>query len=252
MLFRCLREKMPKLYSDFINMVPFGEYTNPKHGPMNMATHMPEGSVPPDLGPKSYIAYGRTSERGPGDSVTRLHLDLADAVNVLMHSVDAFNEEKEGAGAVWHLFRREDRRGLEDFLMRNQAKLHYARCGDRLSQATVAHPIHDQVFMLTSEDLAQLQKEESVQPWTIEQNDHEAIFVPGGVAHQVRNRRSCIKVALDYVSPESSCVSCDDNVRDFAKLRRSEGLQGRMMASAAARNAMAVLKAERCGNESDG
>jgi hypothetical protein len=62
------------------------EFTNPLNGPMNLATYLPNHFVPPDLGPKSYIAYGSKTENPPHDSVTRMHEDLCDAVNVLLYA----------------------------------------------------------------------------------------------------------------------------------------------------------------------
>ena len=62
------------------------EFTNPRNGPMNLATYLPNHFVPPDLGPKSYIAYGSKTENPPHDSVTRMHEDLCDAVNVLLYA----------------------------------------------------------------------------------------------------------------------------------------------------------------------
>jgi hypothetical protein len=143
---------------DFLEMVPLKEYTQ-QAGPLNLAAALPPSAIKPDLGPKSYIAYGRcaaaccfavllcacynhcssdcrlahvpcecawghgafaccggpastapsphtavlsAAERcageyylllwrreleleGEGDSVTKLHCDLSDAVNVLCH-----------------------------------------------------------------------------------------------------------------------------------------------------------------------
>lgn len=51
---------------------------------LNLATTLSQKCVPTDLGPKCYIALGRPEERGPGDSVTRCHLDMSDAINVML------------------------------------------------------------------------------------------------------------------------------------------------------------------------
>ena len=53
-------------------------------------------------------------------------------------------------------------------------------------------------------DLAALAKDTGIKPWTFDQREGDAVFVPAGCAHQVRNLRSCLKVALDFVSPESA------------------------------------------------
>ena len=38
--------------------------------------------------------------------------------------------------------------------------------------------------------------------WPIVQCEGDAVFIPAGAPHQVRNLQSCIKIAEDYVSPE--------------------------------------------------
>lgn len=76
------------------------EYTNPRAGVLNLAVGLPASYVPPDLGPKSYIAYGKQSESPPHDSVTRLHEDMSDAVNVMLYSVDAQPAAQRASPAV--------------------------------------------------------------------------------------------------------------------------------------------------------
>lgn len=39
-------------------MLPMPEYSHPK-GPLNLVSYLRDNSVKPDLGPKSYVAFGR-------------------------------------------------------------------------------------------------------------------------------------------------------------------------------------------------
>ncbi|CAN6817555.1 unnamed protein product [Brassica oleracea] len=68
---------------------------------------------------------------------------------------------------------------------------------------SVIHPIHDQSIFVNESQKKQLKKEFDIEPWTFEQHLGEAVFIPSGCPHQVRNIQSCIKVALDFVAPES-------------------------------------------------
>lgn len=70
-------------------MLPMKQYTLPLLGqaPLNLATALLPSDNPTDLGPKTYIAYGRIQEStGEGDSTTKLHEDMSDAVNICCHS----------------------------------------------------------------------------------------------------------------------------------------------------------------------
>ncbi|KAF7132499.1 hypothetical protein RHSIM_Rhsim09G0070900 [Rhododendron simsii] len=83
-----LEERLPRHAAEFINFLPFKEYTHPHNGFLNLAVKLPSTTLKPDLGPKTYIAYGFPHELGRGDSVTKLHCNMSDAVNVLTHAIE--------------------------------------------------------------------------------------------------------------------------------------------------------------------
>jgi hypothetical protein len=61
--------------------------TNPRLGwaSQNLASMLLFEDNPTDLGPKCYLAYGRQREAdAEGDSVTKLHKDMTDAINILV------------------------------------------------------------------------------------------------------------------------------------------------------------------------
>lgn len=73
---------LPRHGAEFIQALPFKEYTHPRHGVLNLAAKWPAKLLKPDLGPKTYIAYGLREELGRGDSVTKLHCNVSDAVHL--------------------------------------------------------------------------------------------------------------------------------------------------------------------------
>ncbi|XP_038688645.1 lysine-specific demethylase JMJ25-like [Tripterygium wilfordii] len=261
-------EVLPRHDAEFKCCIPFKEYTHPKKGVLNLAITLPKKSLKPDMGPKTYIAYGVAQELGRGDSVTKLHCDMSDAVNVLTHTAEVTFSPKELAkikqlknqhfghdqreifgktgalddkgggcghssendmdssndggklvgdesnegGALWDIFRRQDVPKLLDYLNNHFREFRHTYC---LPVQKVYHPIHDQTFYLTLEHKRKLKEEYGIEPWSFVQKLGDAVFIPAGCPHQVRNLKSCIKVAMDYVSPEnvSECIRLTEEFR---------------------------------------
>ncbi|KAL7000123.1 hypothetical protein U1Q18_001274, partial [Sarracenia purpurea var. burkii] len=60
---------------------------------------------------------------------------------------------------------------------------------------------------------------QGIEPWTFQQHLGEAVFIPAGCLHQVRNLKSCTKVAVDFVSPENvhECIRLTEEFRRLPK-----------------------------------
>ncbi|CAJ2630929.1 unnamed protein product [Trifolium pratense] len=251
-------ESLPRHLAEFISSLPFKEYTNPFKGVLNLAVKLPDGVLKPDMGPKTYIAYGFDQELGRGDSVTKLHCDMSDAVNVLTHiakveldsdSIEAIKkltqkhlkrdkrelhlhgDNQDGEtnvgvldnslscgdsldGALWDIFRREDVPKLEEYLKKHFREFRHVHYSP-LKQ--VIHPVHDQTFYLTPEHKRKLKEEYGIESWTFIQKLGDAVFIPAGCPHQVRNLKSCTKVGFDFVSPEN-VGECFRLTEEFRKL----------------------------------
>ncbi|GMN52532.1 hypothetical protein TIFTF001_021675 [Ficus carica] len=250
-------ERLPRHNAEFISCLPFKEYTHPLSGFLNLAVKLPKKSLKPDLGPKTYIAYGVQQELGRGDSVTKLHCDMSDAVNILTHTAEVTftpeqlatiedlkkehgkqdqtesfgsgvasgceqkdkkfswvnsqkkQEENFGpdescatieqshdcgnmlesldtaeGGALWDIFRREDVPKLQEYLKKHFREFRHTYCCP-LEQ--VIHPIHDQSMYLTMEHKRKLKEEFGIEPWSFVQKLGDAVFIPAGCPHQVRN-----------------------------------------------------------------
>ncbi|CAN8237695.1 unnamed protein product [Cochlearia groenlandica] len=398
-------KRLPRHNAEFIAALPISDYSDPKSGILNLATRLPETSLKPDLGPKTYIAYGFPEELDRGDSVTKLHCDVSDAVNIMTHTakvdippeqyksikviqkqyaeaksqkqnggqgtkaseleskqlkivdedesilvdpkenlkaLNKCNSDLEGhglndktdlsnrasgsreddktfdskgdstnietadpmegsstsypchdskadaglisqknvtltnesvadknhddiclkteklssnvereediqlqpmktsvksmgetkldipenersedahGGAVWDIFRREDVPKLMQYLENH--KHEFCHFKDKPLDFVI-HPIHDQTMFLNESHKKQLKEEFDIEPWTFEQHLGEAVFIPAGCPHQVRNRQSCIKVALDFVAPESA-EECLRLTQEFRRLPKSHG-----------------------------
>ncbi|XVE77455.1 hypothetical protein DITRI_Ditri13aG0064100 [Diplodiscus trichospermus] len=313
-------ECLPRHHAEFLCCLPFKEYTHHQSGLLNLATKLPKNSLKPDMGPKTYIAYGVAQELGRGDSVTKLHCDMSDAVNVLTHTTevklkpekldiieklkqkhhaqdqkeifgmdikvgrrklrgfcDIATSDKEPsnevdhqedvgqqndqdfhsrlnysssireseleesgevhqenfmenggfleiyankfegsevneAGAIWDIFWRQDVPKLKDYLKKHFKEFRHIYC---CPVPKIVDPVHDQTIFLTLEHKKKLKEEYGIEPWTFIQKLGEAVFIPAGCPHQVRNIKSCIKVALDFVSPENTgeCIRLTEEFR---------------------------------------
>ncbi|KAJ3411283.1 hypothetical protein HDV05_002429 [Chytridiales sp. JEL 0842] len=204
--------KFPLHFADFYKMVPFAKYTA-RNGSLNIAARLDEIYLPPDLGPKMYIAYGSSDDAGPrGFGTTPMHLDMADAVNIMMYSSSspATSFENAKPAAIWHIYPYEALPRIHAFLQKLSAER---------NEPLSVNPIHDQRFYLSSDFRTRLWKEHGVVGWTIPQNPGEAIYVPAGCVHQVCNYSDCIKVAADYVSPDhvGACLDVTGQFRVLEK-----------------------------------
>ncbi|XP_059292802.1 lysine-specific demethylase JMJ26-like isoform X3 [Lycium ferocissimum] len=124
---------------------------------------------------------------------------------------------REDSGALWDVFRRQDVPKLEEYLRKHFREFRHTY-GSPLPQ--VIHPIHDQTFYLSTEHKRRLKKEYGIEPWTFVQKLGEAVFVPAGCPHQVRNLKSCVNVTVDFVSPEN-VNECIRLTEEFRKLPRN-------------------------------
>jgi hypothetical protein len=77
-----IAELMPERYDNLLEALPFPEYTH-RTGAFNLVSRLPDFFVPPDLGPKLYVAYG--SALHPKIGSTNLHLDISDAANLMLY-----------------------------------------------------------------------------------------------------------------------------------------------------------------------
>jgi [histone H3]-dimethyl-L-lysine9 demethylase len=118
-----------------------------------------------------YNAMASFESQGSKGS-TRLHLDMADAVNVMLHAAPT-PDGKPGC-AAWDLFRAEDSAKIRKFLKR------------KFKGQFQHDPIHSQQFYLDSQLRKELLEEFGVKSYRIYQKPGEAVFIPAGCAHQVR------------------------------------------------------------------
>ncbi|CAF1119300.1 unnamed protein product [Didymodactylos carnosus] len=205
----------PERLNDVMNNIPFGEYTRRSYtfeeqtkpgGQLNIVECLP--SMIPDLGPKLYIAYSGREDGGTSEcGTTNLHIDVSDAVNILVHvNVMEENERNEVrnflnsshidveqlqrldageiAGALWTIFRAEDVPKIRKYIngVRLQDLNHAVRRNYK------GDPIHDQQTYLESSDVDSLEKL-GVIPYQIVQFLGDALFIPSRAPHQILWRK---------------------------------------------------------------
>lgn len=103
---------------------------------------------------------------------TRLHMDMADAINIMMHAEP--RPDGTPGVAAWDLFRAEDAENLRRFLRK------------RYNGTQMQHdPIHAQQIYLDSRMLRELYKEYGIRSHRVYQKPGDAVFIPAGCAHQV-------------------------------------------------------------------
>ncbi|GJW01406.1 lysine-specific demethylase JMJ25-like protein [Tanacetum coccineum] len=142
---------------------------------------------------------------------------LIGQLNALIAELEAMEDQGELFDTLMSL--RDDRRNENDRLLGFNAKIAKALEEIEIKEAHVCNPIHDQTFYLALEHKRKLKEEYGVEPWTFEQCLGEAVFIPAGCPHQVRNLKSCTKVAIDFVSPENvkECMQLKNEIRKLSR-----------------------------------
>ncbi|NXE94982.1 KDM3B demethylase, partial [Menura novaehollandiae] len=259
------RDMMPTRFEDLMENLPLPEYTK-RDGRLNLASRLPSYFVRPDLGPKMYNAYGLITAEDRRVGTTNLHLDVSDAVNVMVYvgipigegthddevlkTIDEgdaddvtkqrIHEGREKPGALWHIYAAKDAEKIRELLR---------KVGEEQGQENPPDhdPIHDQSWYLDQTLRKRLYDEYGVQGWAIVQFLGDAVLIPAGAPHQVHNLYSCIKVAEDFVSPEhvKHCFRLTQEFRHLSNTHTNheDKLQVKNIIYHAVKDAVGTLKA---------
>lgn len=204
-------ETLPDRFQDLMNCLPLEEYTH-RNGKFNLASYLPEYFVRPDLGPKMYTAYGNVETQYDKIGTTCLHLDMTDAINVMVHvaitknckknnydwyvrkaleviekagcddlTMERIHKHDEIPGALWHIYDVSDTAAIRELLIKFDNE-----CGK--FEEEFCDPIHDQSHYLDEYLRERLLKEYKVKGYTILQFYGDAVFIPAGAPHQVHYR----------------------------------------------------------------
>ncbi|KAK6781173.1 hypothetical protein RDI58_023357 [Solanum bulbocastanum] len=140
--------------------------------------------------------------------------------SVLSVTADCETDRSEGFeeaddDALWDVFRRQDVPKLEEYLRKHFREFRHIGS----PSPPVVHPILDKTFYLSVEHKRRLKEEYGIEPWTFIQKLGEAVFVPAGCPHQVRNLKPFINVALDFISAENvnECIRLTEELRKLPR-----------------------------------
>ncbi|CAH7684276.1 hypothetical protein PPACK8108_LOCUS18362 [Phakopsora pachyrhizi] len=207
------KEKFGELYDDFQNAIPIRDVTS-RQGILNIAAHFPTNANVPDLGPKMYIAMNNSKDKSQSgysefNGSTVLHMDVADAINI-----QTYAGKNEDGYALWHLFHAVHTEKLREFLIKYRAEKF--NISEEKSKQAFDDPIHTTRIYVDEKMRRQLREMHGIKGWEIKQRPGEAVFIPAYTAHQVCNKANCIKVAADFVSPESinRCISLTEEFKN--------------------------------------
>ena len=128
-----------------------------------------------------YIAMGTKPESG---GTTKLHLDVTDAVNLMVWSALG-----DAPAATWHIFPRADALKLS-----NAVDVLKGR-----EPANNTRLIHSHSVYLSPDDLHWLHSRYNIRPWVVEQRAGDMVFIPAGCPHQV-GYSVCLTVHNSYPS----------------------------------------------------
>lgn len=215
-----LEDADPDRFEDFVKALPFPTMARPD-GIENIAAYRlrNKGANHPDLGPKLHAGPG-CSESGSTYGVTSLHMDMANAVNLMTWSSTPDAASGKPGMAVWDVYHATHSQAIRSYLR------------EKHNLEATYDPIHAQEFYLDAQCRRELFQKHGVRSWRIYQRPGDAVFVPAGCAHQVGllsraeisshvksfkvcNLAACIKVAVGFVTVESlgTCAAVTEEFR---------------------------------------
>jgi [histone H3]-dimethyl-L-lysine9 demethylase len=130
------------------------------------------------------------SHESPGShGTTKLHMDMADALNIMVHSETKPNGQP--GCAAWDLFRAEDSQSIRKYLRMKfidspgSVSTGKGRTNGNIVAPALLDPIHSQEFYLDSALRKELWEMRGVKSHRVYQTPGQAVFIPAGCAHQV-------------------------------------------------------------------